>query len=220
VREDQEKDAHSGTHHFRSDRTGEPKEGYRVGGRYHDHHLSGTGLRGGMKKRGGGGHNWGTNKDLIEESISPGTKKEDVEEKVEEKVEVPPAPRDEKKEKRKARKEQEKRAKKGQKVVEKKSDEISIDLVKSSIVDPNAMSLDDYKRVLEEKRKASTLLKNVEEKKEEKHEEKHEEKKQDQLLVGLFKSGQTQKKGGEKKTKREEKTVPNVSDQLSFPKLK
>lgn len=235
VRLDSEKHQIQNKGHFRDDRTGKPREGNAKGtGRFHDHHLSGTGTRGGFKKRGGGAHNWGTTKDQVEVETEV-TLEKDGEESVEaeeKKEEAPVDPKtlseQQKKDLRKKRKEQEKKARKGvgKKEVEKKSDELSVDQVKVTKVDPSQKTFEQYQKEVEEKKKAAVqglakVLPNApkaSEKKEEKKDEKKDEKKGPISVEDLFKPKKTTKTfDGPKKDK---KAPPKVTDSKDFPTLK
>lgn len=214
VREDQEKHVKKGE--FRNERTGEPRQGNARGrGRFHDHHLSGTGTRGGMKKRGGGGHNWGTPKDdqvevATEKEVEVAT--ETTEEKKEEVIDPKNMTEEQKKAFRKKRKEAEKTQRKGVKKDDKsteKSDELSIDQVKVTKVDPTQKTFEEYQK---EKMKSKPV------------EEKKEEVKKPTTGIDvsqLFKSGPVsgdKKKNTTGNTKT--KSVPKVTDKNDFPTLK
>jgi hypothetical protein len=216
----------------RKERTGPPKEGTRGRGRFHDHHLSGTGTRGGFKKRGGGGHNWGTIKDEVEASTTEGevslAEKTDVpqEEKVVEVVDPKTLSENQKKALRKKRKDDEKKERKnlGKKSEEKVADELTVDQVKVVKTDPNQKSLAEYQKELDEKKK-STLVKigkAPEEKKETKvvATEKKDDKKSPLDVNDLFKGGK--KSSGNKKEEAPKKggKTPKVTDQKDFPQLK
>jgi len=202
---------------------GELKKGGR--GRYHDHHLSGTGTRGGFKKRGAGGNNWGTQKDDLESQTETHNETDHKEDKsdqnTEKKVEVVD-PLKEKKDARKKRKDDEKKARKGKglKTEEKKDDQLSVDLVKSK-VDPNAKTLEQYQKEQEEKKRKTLGSTVPTEKKEEKKEEKKDEKKPTISKDDLFKTSEkSPSKSAEKKKPTKSTHVPNVADKGSFPSLK
>jgi len=202
--------------------------GTRGRGREHDRHVSGTGTRGGFKKRGGGGHNWGTPKDEIEATTQEVTLAEGNEEPKEEKVVEVIDPKtlseQQKKALRKKRKDDEKKVRKnlGKKTEEKVADELTVDQVKVVKTDPNQKSFAEYQKEQDEKKK-STLVKigkAPEESKVEKKEEKKEEKKPQLDVNDLFKGGKkTVEKKEESAPKKSGKT-PKVTDQKDFPQLK
>jgi len=213
----------------RKERTGPPREGTRGRGRDHDHHVSGTGTRGGFKKRGGGGHNWGTIKDEVEASTQEVTLAEGSEETTEEKVVEVVDPKtlseNQKKALRKKRKDDEKKERKnlGKKTEEKVADELTVDQVKVVKTDPNQKSLAEYQKELDAKKK-STLVK-IGKAPEEKKEttpvvEKKDDKKSTLDVNDLFKGGK--KSSGNKKEEAPKKggKTPKVTDQKDFPQLK
>jgi len=194
---------------FRNERTGEPKQGNARGrGRFHDHHLSGTGTRGGFKKRGGGGHNWGTPKDELEVEKEVETATEETKEETKEEV-VDPVnlSEDQKKVLRKKRKEAEKKERKGvgkkDDGKKEKSDELSIDQVKVVKVDPNQKTFEEYQK--EKSKKAPTEV-------------KAEVNKPYDLKADLFKSSGDKKKATTAGPTK--KDVPKVSNSKDFPTLK
>jgi len=197
---------------FRNERTGEPKQGNARGrGRFHDHHLSGTGTRGGFKKRGGGGHNWGTPKDdVVEEPVATETTQDEPKEEVV--VDPLTLSEDQKKAARKKRKDAEKKERKGtgKKDDDKKekSDELSIDQVKVLKVDPTQKTFEEYQK--EKSKKAPVEVK------------KEEVKPKNGIDVKeLFKSGVVEKKKATSTTGgAKSKSVPKVSNSKDFPTLK
>jgi len=214
VREDKEK--HIKKTGFRNERTGEPREGHARGrGRFHDHHLSGTGTRGGFKKRGGGGHNWGTSTGDVEVEVAKEVEvaTEGTEEKKEEVVDPVTLSEDQKKVLRRKRKEAEKKERKGVKKDDSKdtkSDELSIDQVKVTKVDPNQKTFEEYQKEKNSKKAPTT----------EKKEEVKVVKTGAIDLKDLFKTSDKKKATTSTTTGTKSKSVPKVTNSNDFPTLK
>jgi hypothetical protein len=181
IREDIEKNQHGQKLGFRDQRTGEPRLGHaKQRGRFHDHHLSGTGRGKEVKKGGAGAHSWGKATEIgLDETLEEGATEtqmateEDGAQEVqtgedqgngdsgENKGETPKV--DDKKALRKKRKEEEKLMKKRMKkqgVTDSKMEkEVRLADLHLNDADPNQKTFEDYQRELLQKKQA--VLSNV-----------------------------------------------------------
>lgn len=208
------------------------------GQRLHDHHDSSKPQKYNskfVKKSGGGGHNWGKGTEELDvEGDETETKETETTEETKEepKVEEPPKPltKEEKKELKKKAKEELKKAKKKKGVAgDKKSDELSRELVLAK-VDPNAKTLDEFKREQLEKKKqtlevisktisAPVKVETAKSVEETKHETEKKKTLVDELFLEKKKENPKERKDKVKKEKGN-KHKPNINDANAFPTLK